>query len=329
MSTQKKGFDPLASLFDMPAPDEERRVELKQAPARPPALGDDVPVPSNLKNTAAVPPASDIPPMPAARAATQAPGPNPAELAKILARAAAAKAEAQKGPAAPPAKAGGTPMPAALKAPAPPVAPKGALAKAPPPKAAPPAEKPSLSSRIGAAPPPRKAMSLDEALAAARVDEETRNKAPAAPKPVAVATAAPVAPVVAAVPVVVAPQAPAAPSPRPAALTADQLTEVVSAQIAAVVPEAGAVYIANALLVDDRAVLTALWKAHRARFANQGDIDAAVACSAVVRALGGVALGQLAVAHAVTDKTDWLVWIDLDRGPFAAFRDARSLFSRI
>ncbi|MBM4367052.1 MAG: hypothetical protein FJ102_12635, partial [Deltaproteobacteria bacterium] len=117
--------------------------------------------------------------------------------------------------------------------------------------------------------------------------------------------------------------------PRPAALTADQLTDVVSAQIAAVVPEAGAVYIANALVVDDRAVLTALWKAHRARFANEGDIAAAVACSTVVRALGSVAPGQLAVAHAVTDKTDWLVWIDLDRGPLAAFRDARALFARI
>ncbi|MBM4393144.1 MAG: hypothetical protein FJ090_18625 [Deltaproteobacteria bacterium] len=292
MSTQKKGFDPLASLFDRPEPDEERRVELKVPPALPPAQGEDVPVPAHLQTTAAFPPAPDVPAALATHAAAPAAsapvGPDPAELAKILARAAVARASAQK-PAVP--------------------AGKGALAAAPPPKAAPAAEMPTLSSRIGAAPPPRKAISADEALAAARAEEGARAKVAAAPRPAAASAAAP--------------------APRRAALTADQLTDVVSAQIAAVVPEVGAVYIANAVVVDDRAVLTALWKAHRARFANQADIAAAAACSTVLRALGSVAPGQLAVAHVVTDKSDWLVWIDLDCGPLAAFNDARALFARV
>ncbi|MBM4369727.1 MAG: hypothetical protein FJ102_26185, partial [Deltaproteobacteria bacterium] len=59
MSTQKKGFDPLASLFDMPLPDEERRVELKATSVRPPAQGNDVPVPAHLQAPAAVPPVPD------------------------------------------------------------------------------------------------------------------------------------------------------------------------------------------------------------------------------------------------------------------------------
>lgn len=321
MSTQKRAFDPLASLFDLPEGEEGRRAA-QAPPARPPAEGDDVPDPAGLAPKANPPAAA--PPAPA-QAPASAPGPDPAELAKILAKAAAARAAAAKpapkaapAPGKPaPAPAGRFPPPGGSRAPVQPAAKPVAQAAKPGAEA--------TSSRLGAAPPPRRALSLDEALAAARAEEEAR--AAAAAKPAVKAESPPakanVSPAPAAPPAAAAP----APSKPLSALRPDQLADVVAAHVSSAVPEIGAVYIANALLMDDRVILTALWKAHRARFAHGGEVDAAVACTMVVRALGSVPAGQLAAAHAVTDKTDWLVWIDLDKGPVAAFRNARALFA--
>lgn len=93
-------------------------------------------------------------------------------------------------------------------------------------------------------------------------------------------------------------------------------------------PSVGSVYVAKALVMDDRGVLTALWRAHRNRFLSMGDLAGAVSVNAVLRALAGARPGQLVAAHAITDKSDWLVWIDLSNSTLiAAFRDARAWFA--
>lgn len=296
MSTPKKGFDPLASLFDLPeTPASSPRVE--SAPA---VLGGDVPNATQLK-----------PAVPA--------GPDPVQLAKILAKAAAAKAASVSAP--PPAVAA---KPALAKAP-PPVA-----ARAVPPKPVAPPVKPkaasSLASRLG--PPPKRVLSAEEALNAARSGEEAlrsaeaekraddQQKAAAAKAIFQARSVASAAPVVAA-------------RPASPAMREDQLADMIAGIVTAASPELGAVYVANAILMDERVVLAGLWRAHRAKFAATGDLAGAVACGAVLRALTTVPIGQLVAAHAVTDKSDWLVWVDLVSGsPLAAFRDARAWFAQ-
>lgn len=313
MSSNKKGFDPLASLFDLP---DSPPASAPSAPAAPPARGDALPDPPHVKPAPPV-----VPPVPEVAEAIEAPapapaklaGPDPAELAKILARAAAAKAGAPK-PAA-----GAPPAKAAPAAPAPKPAAK---------PVAPPAPAASPASRLMGAPPPKKSVSLEDALRAATEDEDKRKLAASiAAKAVAAAAAAakaapPAAPAAApaAAPVVEA----AAP---PRAIADSALGDVVSGVIQDALPEIGSVYVAKALVMDDRGVLTALWRAHRARFATSGDLAGAVAVSGVLRALARVQPGQLAVAHAVTDKSDWLVWVDLSTSTLvAAFKDARAWF---
>lgn len=301
MSTSKKGFDPLGSLFDLPDPG--------PAVSPPPAKGQDVPDATNVKP---VGPRT---------------GPDPVELAKILARAAQAKAGVKKPapsstlvpesapgtkaakPARPAAPAAAAPAAPAPAAPAPAAAAKPAKPAAAPAPAAP-------ASRLAGAPPPRRTLSAADALRVAQEQESRaaaeRAAAPAAPAPAAAAPRAPAVPA--------APAAAAA-----SAMPEDALADVVSGIIRDSFPSLGDVYVARALVMDDRGVLTALWRAHRARFISNGDMGGAVSVLHVLRALASVGRGQLVAAHAVTDKSDWLLWIDLSApSPVAAFRDARA-----
>ncbi len=280
--SNKKGFDPLSSLFDLP--------DTAPAPAAgPPARGDDLPEPPHVRVTPPVVPA----------------GPDPAQLAKMLARAAAAKAAASRPP----------PPPAATP-----------LAKATKPAAAPTAPA-APTSRLMAAPPPRKSLSAADALRLANEDE-ARSKAapPDAAVPPAGSAPMPSAPAIAPRIPSALPTTAASTTLTPAAGAYDP-TDVISGIIQDCLPQVGAVYIAKAIVLDDRGVLTGLWRAHRARFLSTGDLAGATAVNAVLRAVASVGPGQLAVAHAVTDKSDWLVWVDLSSSSLiAAFKDARAWF---
>jgi hypothetical protein len=118
--------------------------------------------------------------------------------------------------------------------------------------------------------------------------------------------------------------APAAAPPQ----ALDDLADVVAGIVKDSIPSLGDVYVARALVMDDRGVLTAQWRAHRARFATSGDLAGAVSVLAVLRALASVGRGQLVAAHAVTDKSDWLLWVDLGNASLiAAFKDARAWFA--
>lgn len=84
----------------------------------------------------------------------------------------------------------------------------------------------------------------------------------------------------------------------------------------------------NAIAVDDRQVMVALWKAHRARFAADGDLARMVAASSVLRELAAVARGRLVAAIVETGVSDYLVWVDLDKEiVIAAFPDARAWYA--
>lgn len=345
MSTSKKGFDPLSSLFDVPVPG----PVLPEVDDPPTPMDDaaELPEPSHVKKPRATPIVPPVPlgPAPSGGAVPPAPpasGPDPAMLARLIGRAAQAKAGAPKpssnplSSALPPPGVAAGAVPTAAPAGAPDPAEiaravaRAALAKAGAPKPAParadsapkartpePAKPAAGASRLFAAPPPKKSLSVDEAMAAARADEE-KSKAEKAKPAAPPASARPASP---------PPLAPVA-AATVAVATNETLEDIVSAIMHAGVPGLGAVYVANALRMDDRGLLTTLWKAHRARFASIGEIERAVACGAVIRAVGSVAIGQLVAAHAVTDKTDYLIWVDLiTRQPVAAFADARAWFA--
>ncbi len=108
----------------------------------------------------------------------------------------------------------------------------------------------------------------------------------------------------------------------------DQLRDVVQDLIPAWLPGIGTVYVANAIAVDKRDVLRTLWKAHRSKFLSDGQLERAVGAAAVLSALDQIPDGLLVAAHAVTDASDYLVWLDLDkRALVAAFSDARAYFA--
>lgn len=156
MSTAKKGFDPLSSLFDVPTPSRVPAAAHEE-PTDPTAADEPISAPPVVIDREDEP----APVAPAAVAkAPAAPAVDPVQLARMLAKAAAAKAGAPKAMAAP-APAAAAPKPAA--------------------KAAPKAE-PAASSRAFAAPPPKRALSAEEALAAARA-QESAPKPAAAPAP--------------------------------------------------------------------------------------------------------------------------------------------------
>jgi homoserine acetyltransferase len=87
--------------------------------------------------------------------------------------------------------------------------------------------------------------------------------------------------------------------------------------------------VVNALIMDDREVLKALWKAHRTRMAQHGVLGMVVAATSVLRALEAVPKGQLVAAIAATEISEFLVWVDIgSEATIAAFPDARTWITR-
>lgn len=86
--------------------------------------------------------------------------------------------------------------------------------------------------------------------------------------------------------------------------------------------------VVNALMMDDRTLLTALWKGHRARFAAIGQLGEVVSTTNVIRSLGAVPQGQLVAAIVETEVSDYLVWVDIgSEATIAAFADARAWYA--
>ena len=339
MSKRTKGFDPLSSLFDPP------KLPPRNTEGALPPVDDDQPGepvirdrsfqvinqaepverPSTMEPEPGVeplrtgPPA--MPPLPKSNVAKQAvapapPAPSPqqspedkAALAKALAKAAMAKAQAAQ-PKAPPAPApppaGQSPQDKAALARA---LAKAAMAKAqaapkaPPPKTGAVAPK---RSRLASAPPPRaapaslanRARRPTSALEAARAAsaQEEQNRAAAAVAAAAAAEA--------------------------------ELPRMVAALLSNTLPGLSDITVANALPMDDRTVLTALWKAHRARFGAAGDLSRMVAATTVIRALKNVPEGRLVAAIVDTGAGDYLVWVDLASSTVVgAFHDARAWYA--
>lgn len=300
MSTQtppKK--DPLSSLF----------VQSAQPPD--PAEGlSDTPEPGHLRTTRPVSrpmPPPIIPPAPSA-------GPDPRALAKALAKAAVAKAGAASRPAE--------------------ERPKAEAKAAPAPR---PAESKPVVRGVAAAPPPTRKLSALEAMEAARKQEAAPPKAaPPAAAQVAAPAVAPAAtlPAPPPPPQFSAPEAVAPTPPRTVpvlaqtaapAVSEEQLGDVVQSVLGSNLPGAQ-VYVANAMFAEDRKTLTALWRSHRARFLATHQVEYAVGASMVLHHLGRAAPNQLAVAHGVTDKGEFLLWVDLDaRVLLTAFANPRQL----
>jgi len=106
------------------------------------------------------------------------------------------------------------------------------------------------------------------------------------------------------------------------------LTDRIQALIEATLPGIGHVDVKAAKVADERDVLLALWKSHRTKFLGDGELERAVAAARVVDSLKHSPEGALLAAHAVTEASDYLVWIDLQNGSLvAAFADARSYFA--
>lgn len=305
MSTRRFDDDPLTTLFRpsgalLPAVDDE------PAQRRAPLDGAEAPEPGLLR-----------PPLkPVARARPVQAGPDPRELAKILAKAAVAKAKASAPPAA------------------------AAPPAAPPKKAAAPV--PDAPRGAFAAPPPKRGVSAAEAMDAARAAEARAEEAKAAEAKAAGAKAAGAKAAEAKAAEARAPEksAAAALSPAPAvgrpgdakpaeplrvpAPAADRVADTVQRLIGATLPNA-AIYVPAAIMADDRAMLRPLWKAHRARLLAEGDIERAISAASVISALQSRPAGALAVAHVVHDGGEFLGWFDLAEGaPIAAFPGARA-----
>ncbi|MCK6508144.1 hypothetical protein L6R53_33060, partial [Myxococcota bacterium] len=109
---------------------------------------------------------------------------------------------------------------------------------------------------------------------------------------------------------------------------ANRLRDAVQELIPEWLPGIGTVFVANAIAVQQRDLLRALWRGHRSKFLADGQLERAVGAAAVLSALDKAPEGTLVAAHAVTDASDYLVWLDLDkRSLVAAFPDARAYFS--
>jgi hypothetical protein len=107
-----------------------------------------------------------------------------------------------------------------------------------------------------------------------------------------------------------------------------QLSDRIQEMIPRLLPNAGAIYVANALRVEQRRVLRAIWRSHRSHFMAGGQLERAVGAAAVLHALESVSEQGLVVAHVVTDASDYLLWMDLDQDTvLAAFSDARAYFA--
>lgn len=355
MSGRNKGFDPLASLFEPPDPDAnlipvedegveplspargaapttftdpmvKRPAEAPQREARGPAF--DVPDPSGevpvlvdpaleekvalarrlamqalaRQPSASPPPVVPAPAPPPVPAAPTPAAPAPAneaapaidreQLARRLAAAAQAAARASNSLASP------------VPPPPPPTTPgKGAS----PPKAAAPGKPTTASAKAAAAParaaaaPARKSSLTDRArqpvnaTEAARLASESENKRKKQKDEAA------------------------------SVVRENNLTALVQEIIPHWLPGLGNLVVENAIAVRQRDVLRALWRGHRARFLSQGQLERAVGAAAVLAALESAPEGALVAVHALTQASDYLVWLDLDKRILvAAFPDARS-----
>lgn len=311
MSTPRKSFDPLQSLFAQPAPvgndpasDPPDPANI-EAPSRPRVASASAAADVPKAPRAAAPPVAPVAPVAAAPAPPA--GPDPREIAKAIAKAATARAAAAR-PA--------VPRPAAPAATAP-------AAKAPPatkPAPAAPA-RPAMGegSLRGAPPPPPRKLSAAEAMEAARrseADVQARAAATPAPAPARVAPSAPAAPT-----------SPAQAATGSLGITAANLGDTAQALLNQQLP-GWTTYVANASVAQDRVVLGALWKAHRTRFIAAAQPEAAAGAAAVVHALQRVAPGELVVVQAVTDRGEYLVWADLRaRCLIAAFANSATLMA--
>jgi hypothetical protein len=321
-ATRPRGFDPLSSLFDVVdpahvdelAPPEEGESErgevgagqidftdplFKSPPELPAPPAADVPEPRNMPAAASV---SDPAGLEPARKEEPAAGPqiDKAAIARAVAKAAAARAAAATKAAAPkpappkPAPAPEKPAPAPVKAPV--------VAKAEPAPA--PAARSRLAS-LAASGAGRKMSALEAARAAAEAEQQAHQHK-AEEQTAATAAAQEAA----------------------STLRTHAMAERVAILIPQWLPSVGELRVANAMITDQREVLKAVWRSHRARFLADGQLERAVGAAAVLHALQHTAPGNLVAAHVVTQASDYLVWLDLGGGSLvAAFSDARAYFS--
>jgi hypothetical protein len=106
------------------------------------------------------------------------------------------------------------------------------------------------------------------------------------------------------------------------------LTDRIQELIVSSLPGIGTVSVQAAIVTDEREVLIALWKGHRSKFLADGQLERAVSSTRVLDSFKHAPNGALIAAHAVTDASDYLVWIDLQTGSLvAAFSDARAYFA--
>lgn len=341
MSGRNRGFDPLSSLFEVPEPGGLTLPEIDDmndtsSPGSHIELTDPLykapPDLAGITADAPEPPVRLNPPPVAAPSMEQR-----AEMAKAIARAATARALAAQ--AAPPARPAPSPLPppaegpsmaqraemakaiakaAAAKAkaaappPARPAAPSPAAAPAPAP-AAPPA-KPARAATTEQGPPPKRSR-LDALTARARRPTSALEAARQAAEReqdqrAEIAQAAEEA------------------TQQERQQRVNDLADLVQGKLPDWLPSVGPVYVANAVLADPREILQALWKAHRAKFLAEGELERAVGAAAVLSALDNVPQDRLVAAHVVTDASDYLVWLDLERGGLvAAFSNARAYFA--
>ena len=320
-ATRPRGFDPLSSLFDVVdpahvdelAPPEEGESErgevgagqvdftdplFKSPPELPAPPAADVPEPRNMPAASVSDPAG-LEPVRKEEPAAE-PQFDKAAIARAVAKAAAARAAAAATAAAPkpappkPAPAPEKPAPAPIKAAA---TPKVEPAPAP-------AAKSRLAS-LAASGAGRKMSALEAARAAAEAEQQAhQHKA----EERTAATAA----------------AQEAASTRRTHAMAERVATLIPQWL----PSVGELRVANAMITDQRDVLKAVWRSHRARFLADGQLERAVGAAAVLHALQHTAPGNLVAAHVVTQASDYLVWLDLGGGSLvAAFSDARAYFS--
>jgi hypothetical protein len=108
----------------------------------------------------------------------------------------------------------------------------------------------------------------------------------------------------------------------------DPMVDRIQSLVPRWLPEVGAVYVANAMVAHERLKLKALWKAHRAKFLQDGHLGRAVGAAAVLHALETLPLEDLVAAFVVTDASDYLVWLDMGNAAMvAAFPNARAYFA--
>ena len=87
--------------------------------------------------------------------------------------------------------------------------------------------------------------------------------------------------------------------------------------------------VVNAIPMDDRPLLSALWKGHRATFASRGDLSSVLATTTVIMALERAKPGALVAAIIETETSDYLAWVDMaSERVLAAFPDARAWYAQ-